>query len=149
LPDSTEIAYENDALSLKAVKRINGFGDVLYNHKYTSFDEKGRILRESLPGDLGERVTEYDGNGNAVSSDTPYLTDRFIECSGECGAPTKRRIQDEGGLEEIEYAYDAEGQLTLDTTWRRDEYAYDTLGNRIRGSEKSYGYSGGNLLSSS
>ncbi|CRX37423.1 RHS repeat domain-containing protein [Estrella lausannensis] len=147
LPDLTEIAYEYDALSLKDVKRINRFGDVLYSHKYTSFDEKGRILCECLPADLGERRTEYDGNGNAASIDTPYFSDQFIGYSEEGGKPTKRRIKDAGGLTEIDYAYDVKGQLTLDTTWRRDEYAYDTLGNRVKESDGAYGYSGGNLLS--
>lgn len=148
LPDLTEIAYEYDALSLKAVKRINRFGDVLYNHKYAAFDEKGRIIGECLPADMGERWTEYGESGNAVSIETPYFTDQFLAFSKECGAPTKRRTEDAGGVTEVDYAYDVKGQLIMDTTWNRDEYAYDTLGNRTKESEGTYGYSGGNLLSS-
>lgn len=146
LPDATEIAYEYDALSLRAVKRINRFGDVLYAHEYTAFDEEGRVISESLPGDLGERYTDYDDSGRAVAIETPYFTDEYLAFSENCHGPRKRRTEDKGGVTEIEYAYNYKGYLFSDSTWNLEEYAYDTLGNRVKGSESSYEYSGGNLL---
>ena len=71
-PDASKIVYTYDAMFGKQVQRFSK-GKLLYAHSYDSYDEQGRLLKESLISDLGTQEHQYDLSGNKIYIHSDFL----------------------------------------------------------------------------
>lgn len=136
LPDNSKIAYTFVGPFGREVKRMSEHNDVLYSHTYDQFDQQGKLLAETLPGNLGKQEYTYDPNGNKKT----IKSDLFSEDS-------ERDLI--GRLTEIngkkKFAYNDLSQLVSENN---KTFEYDSLDNRIKINNDELIYNGLNQLKS-
>ena len=116
------------------VERVGLGGEVVYTHEY-HYNDKGKIVSESLIGGLGE--VEY-GLGFVKS---PYGEDRFeYDENGNVIC----QIRD-GVIRE--YEYDAEGKLISDRGESEREFSFDEEGLLVQVGDVRYDYVNGQKAS--
>ncbi len=125
------IKYEYDPLYLRCVSRFNSQKDQLYTHTYSRYDQSGRLLEESLIGELGTANFQYDKNGQKTASFSPYFTQTCnYNKMGNLVESTKDQAIHS-------YSYDALSQLTSEND---TAYAYDSFFNRTQKNDEAFQY---------
>lgn len=128
LPDASQITYAYDSVYLRSVTRISPRGDFLYRHEYKTYSLLGKVVTETLIGNLGSLKRSYDDNGELLSLETPYWS-QDLERQGQIRSV---RTNDLGGSFEAAYAYDPLGQLIEESSDKEVfHYKYDALHNRV------------------
>lgn len=113
LPDDSRITYTYDGVFGREVKRLSARGEELYSHAYTSYDESGKLLEETLIGYCGDRRTHYDLSGRKTLIETDYYTET-VPLNGYSTLGNLLTIQRKGDFptENSSYAYNSLSQLT-------------------------------------
>ncbi len=117
------IKYEYDPLYLRSVSRFNSQKEQLYTHTYDRYDQSGRLLDESLIGELGQVNFQYNKNGQKTAAACAYFaqTCTYNEMRNLIESTRDQATQS--------YSYDALSQLTSEND---EAYAYDSLLNRTQ-----------------
>lgn len=118
LGDVGSIRYVYDGELLVAIERVSSTGEVMYRHGYR-YDEEGKLIAESLIGDLGE-----------------ILIGQYEECEPVKDVYDVERVYDaQGNLIEkgdVRYSYDSENRLVqVVTADAVIDYEYDSFGHRV------------------
>lgn len=71
LPDGSSILYIYDAMYCREVRRISSQGTVLYSHSYSNYDEIGRLTRETLVEEIGNRNYQFNENHKILNIEFP------------------------------------------------------------------------------
>ncbi len=130
LSDNSKVLYTYDAAYLRSINRISPAGISLYQHHYKSYSLTGKVVEESLIGNLCTLKRSYDENDLLKSIETPYWN-QYLERS------VSKQIQsviseDPAGTSYACYQYDSLGQLTNESQNEEIHYIYDSLHNRIQ-----------------
>ncbi len=133
LPDDSSIAYTYDGVFGREVKRLSARGEELYSHTYTSYDESGKLLQETLIGYCGDRRTHYDLNGRKTLIETDYYTEA-VPSNGYSTLGNLLGLERKGDFptENSAYTYNALSQLTAEKNGIQKTYSYDSLDNRLK-----------------
>ena len=147
LPDDSSIAYTYDGVFGREVKRLSSHGEELYSHAYTSYDESGKLLEETLIGYCGDRRTNYDLNGRKTLIETDYYTES-VPANGYSALGNLLTIQRKGDFpaENNSYTYNSLSQLTSEKNGIQKTYSYDSLDNRLKENKDELLYNSLNQL---
>jgi RHS repeat-associated protein len=147
LPDDSSIAYTYDGVFGREVKRLSARGEELYSHTYTSYDESGKILEETLIGYCGDRRTHYDLNGRKTLIETDYYTES-VPSNGYSTLGNLLSLQRKGDFptENSSYTYNSLSQLTSEKNSIQKTYSYDSLDNRLKENKDDLLYNSLNQL---
>ena len=118
-PDKKNAYYSYDPYHLKRIQ----FGR--HTHRYTEYDTSGRLLEETLIGDIGTQTHTYDQLGRETSRISPYHEESYDKFSSQ--GNLLRRTQN---TNPTTYTYDSRNQLIKEESAATTEYLYDTLFNR-------------------
>lgn len=75
LPDLSSVQYIYMGPRLQQVVRRSKTGHPLYTHRYTSYDEIGRVVEQELIGNIGTVAFSFDKQGRLVELKTPFGTE--------------------------------------------------------------------------
>ena len=139
LPDQSKIVYLYDAVFGREVRRLSPTGEILYTHTYDQYDEQGKLLTETLIGNLGTREYTYDLNGERIATKQELFSEQYVRDS------LGRLVQVEGA-HRAEYSYNVLSQIISETKEKVHTYAYDSIDNRIKANEEEFIYNSLNQL---
>lgn len=144
LPDGSFVKYSYVGPFVKEIKRFSKDKEELYHYQVASRDLMGNILKEILPGKVGERKQSWDKAGRR----NEILTDFFHDTVPEGGYDQldnikKRKTTLNKKTYIREYDYNALNQLIGEIDHR---YRYDSIGNRIQKDNSSYTINGLNHI---
>ncbi len=147
LPDDSSIAYTYDGVFGREVKRLSAEGEELYTHTYTSYDQSGKLLGETLIGYCGDRRTDYDLNGRKTLIETDYYTE-IVPSNGYSTLGNLLTIQKKGDFptENSSYSYNSLCQLISEKNGIQKTYSYDSLENRLKENKDDLLYNSLNQL---
>jgi RHS repeat-associated protein len=134
LPDSSEILYRYDALSLREVQRGNR------SHFYTDYDLAGNVLKSELCGELGSLNLQYDLSNRPTSLASPYWTQDSLDYDS-VGNLVELQTEDHlGNRVKNTYSYDDWYQLKAEHGTSHHHYKNDSLCNRVEKNKKEYSH---------
>ncbi len=122
------ILYVYDGAFLSGVVRVNGDGEEVYRQSIDKYDDLARPIKESLPNGRGEIFSEWNNYGFCQSSKSPYGSFNIckFDPKGHLTAVTEESVL---GHKELEYTYDARGQLSSESGPFSIQYNFDYSGN--------------------
>lgn len=138
LPDTTTIGWHYVGRYIKEIFRQDRLAAA-----YTKRDLVGNVLEMQLLGQAGHIRHEYDALQRAVAVTAPAYQER-IPADGydAVGNLLKHGINDARGHRECRYQYDALYQLSREDGLRTQNYAYDSLFNRLSKDDDRYSLNG-------
>ena len=122
LPDRGQILYPYDPLFLRAVSRTSPSGEILYTHRYLSYDSSGYLKEEKLIGELESVKHVVDMKGRKISIASPYFKESYSYDEID------NLIEITTNDHKVQYGYDELNQLITEA---ENTYVYDTNFNRI------------------
>jgi RHS repeat-associated protein len=117
MPDETAVEYAYQGTLLRSVERYDAQQKKLYAHTYSEYDQRGTLLRSSLPDNAGEIAYTHDACGHVTKIESAHWNETLTYDS--VGNIIATQTQ--------EYTYDDNDQLTSDGT---HTYTYDSINNR-------------------
>lgn len=133
LPDGSSVQYLYDTLYLKEVVRKGKDGKATYSYSLKNYNLQGLCVAADMIGNLGEVQSASDGSKLI----TPYHISLKEKDSIVLKHPQ--------GIERLQYAQDASGQIIAESGCYNHSYCYDSFGNRMFGGDGKYDVNG-NLI---
>lgn len=144
-PDGSGMGLSYDNLFLKEIFRIGKKGERLYSHYYDSYDLSGNVAQSTLIGKAGkvsytlDLIGRLTGIENSAWSGSIHKFDLI-------GNVSEKSVKDALGTNTSQYSYDELNQLTKEEGSFYQEYANDSLYNRIRKGKFDYKINGLNQI---
>jgi len=129
LPDNSSISYSYNALYGREVKRLSPERRQLYTHTYDSYDQQGRLLNETLTGDIGSRFSLYNLNGQKIYSKSDYLEENYAY--NTLGHVLNIKTKDNSPQTESIYSYNLLSQITSEDASSFKNYRFDSIDGAI------------------
>lgn len=142
LPDQSTVAYEYNAIYLKAIHRNSPNGS-LYSHLYKKHDLNGNVLESSLIGNLGYTSFKYSEKGQCLAIETPYWSQNMLVDSGNIVEVHTRESKENINSS---YAYNTTSQIETESGEFNYKYSYDTLSNRLNKNDETASFDAHNRL---
>lgn len=149
LPDGSLIDYDYDGVILKAIHRRDEIGQVKYSHHFSEHDLAGRVIQTALIGNAGTVGYMYDEADHIQGITSEHWSEEILTShEGSSCQVAQRAIKDTVGIYTTQFDYDEQRRLITVLGEQAEEFAYDSLGNRVNHSGNSYRYHNGNQLAS-
>jgi RHS repeat-associated protein len=126
LPDGSAVNYSYNATDLKQIDRLSQTGELLYTHRYTNFDQSGKITTTQLPKQAGEVTYRYNKLGSVLSIEAPQWSEALRY--NPVGNLVQSQIKDQTPSH---YTYDDLYQLKSETGFSNHTYVSDSLYNCV------------------
>lgn len=130
LPDNSSIKYRYDALFCREITRLSKEGKVLYSHVYSDYDHRGRLVKEVLIGQAGEREYKYDSNSSLAEINIPKIHCCEQGRYDSLDRLTKVEKKEADLASSRQYTYNNLSQLILEKGLKENTYKYDSLDNK-------------------
>ncbi len=130
-PDGSYVEYSYEGPLVKSVARLSKDKKELYTYAVASRDQMGNIMKEILPGHLGDRTQTWDEAGRRVGIATDFFQDKVLGYD-PLDNIKKRTTSFEKESFAAEYDYNALLQLISEKGAIEHHYSYDSIGNRLK-----------------
>lgn len=139
LPDGSHVQYVYEDALLKEIKRLFSLKIENYAHRYTSYDQEGKLTSAQLIGDLGTLSLHYNEDKTLASVQSLYWSETISQkdCNAK-GNPTKINFSDTVGSFSVHYHYDDSQRLIEELNDSSLHYTYDSIGNRHSKNNMTY-----------
>jgi RHS repeat-associated protein len=138
-PDRSFVEYTYEGPFVKRVSRFSKEKKELYSYQVASRDQMGNILKEMLPGSIGEKTQNWDEAGRRVEIATDFFQDKVLEGGYDLLGNIKERVTTLDEEEYIaDYDYNSLLQLVGEKSDREHTYSYDSIGNRLQKDSSVY-----------
>lgn len=121
IPQAGTILYDYQGAHLARIKRLSPEKNLLYEHRYVSFDPNGRVEEETLLGSLGTIYTEHDLFERPNKQTSPWIIQSVDYNSLSLVTQKKSSLT---GTQH--YEYDPLGQITRSG---EEEFQFNSIGN--------------------
>lgn len=149
LPDGSGIAYEYDSVFLRTIHRVDAEGNIVYSHRFSSYDANGRLTSSQMIGDCGTLSYSYDSSSHIQTINSPYWSEEVLAIEeGNVYQVVQQNVEDSAGLRTTLVNYDEQHRLVTEASDHINEFTYDSIGNRMSHSANPYNYDDDNLLTS-
>lgn len=130
-PDGSGMEMSYESLLLKEVSRLNQAGIKLYSHSYDAYDMAGNVTENTLIGKAGKTKYTIDLQGRMSEMDSEAWSGSILNYDNS-GNVSSKTTRDQLGCYSSDYNYDKLDQLNEESGSLQQNYAYDSLYNRIR-----------------
>lgn len=142
LPDGSQVAYHYEEEHLSRIERLEADQTLRYSHG--SLHHNGFLTADYLLGAMGEIEYRYDQEKRLVGVRSPWwsqsIPDQGFDWNGRIVA---MRMENDGKQMVSSYSYAEDGQLAEEAG---HQYAYDSLGNRMRMNDQDWEVNSHNQL---
>lgn len=135
-PDRSGMELTYESLFLKEVSRTSPQGEKRYGHTYDAYDFSGNVTKSTLIGNAGKIDYTLDLQGRMV--DIVSNTWRGSIQFDSKGNVINKSFQDTAGDEQSTFTYDDLNQTLSESGPIREDYAYDSIYNRMRKGNSNY-----------
>nr|NGX42142.1 putative deoxyribonuclease RhsC [Chlamydiota bacterium] len=136
LPDESSIVYRYNAAYMTSIERRSPQNQLLYAHKYTRYNLKGRLLEVECIGNQGIITYDYDEKDRVTSIQAPHWSETLEHAP--TGNLVAMKIEDPSGISTSTYQYSSQQQLTEETGIANHSYKYDSINNRLNKDDNDY-----------